>query len=366
MEETSPFYLYDREEIRRQCRRFLSIPYPLKSVHFATMANISPGFLEVVREMGLSVFVNSLVHLREVMAQGFGPRQIVFTASAMDELSMRYVREVGIQVNLDSLNQVRAWKRLFGDAPFGIRCNIGTMVSARVTHAGFFIGKESRLGLDEREIRSLAGDPALRGLHVYVGTDITDLGYFLACYRTLGNLAHLFPNLEYLNFGGGFGLKEGGEEDFSLEKYGEEVSRLMEEISAGYGRPLRMILEPGRVIGGSAGFFVCRVTDVKEREDRTFAGVNASSVQFPRPLFYPDTARHPVCILREGLCIPAEEARKTSIYGCSTYSRDILLRDAMLPRMEIGDLVVFGQAGSYCAASYTNFLGFPQPKEYYI
>jgi len=37
-----------------------------------------------------------------------------------------------------------------------------------------------------------------------------------------------------------------------------------------------------------------------------------------------------------------------------------------LPAAHIGDIVVFGQAGSYCSTAYTSFLGFPKAEEYFI
>lgn len=363
--EKGPFYLYRRDSIRQQCRKFQRIPYAHKSIHFATMANINPEFLQIIREEGLGLFVNSIPHLQTVQAHGFKGKEIVFTASAMDETSMQYVRKSGAMLNLDSLNQLDTWKRLFGNAPVGIRCNIGEMVTPQQTHAGYFIGKESRLGLSWEEIQSLTGDENIEGLHIYVGTGIQEIDYFIACYQALGTLIPYFPNLKYLNFGGGFGIDESGKDAFSMAAYSRRVSTLMEDLSMKVGRPLRLILEPGRIIGGKAGSFVCRVTDVKERAQRSFVGVNASSVQFPRPLFYPDEARHPVAIIHKGTQMRTTTKKLTSIYGCSTYSRDFLLREAKLPRAAIGDLLILGNAGSYCTSAFTDFLGFPRPKEYF-
>lgn len=127
-----------------------------------------------------------------------------------------------------------------------------------------------------------------------------------------------------------------------------------------------MILEPGRIIGSSAGYFVCKVTDIKKRNENILLGVNASSVQFPRPLFYPDTAKHPALLLHRGKIQNSSEARLTSIYGCSTYSRDFLTRDIQLPPAELGDIIVLGNAGSYSSSSYTEFLGFSKPKEIFV
>ncbi len=361
----APYYLYDTSLIRRHCRQFREIPYEPKSIHFATMANINPEFLRVVRESGLAAFVNSPIHLHEVLQAGFQARSIVFTASALSDESMAAARRLGVQVNLDSLTQLQRWFALFPDAPVGIRCNIGEQVTPRDTRAGYFLGKRSRLGFTTAEIEAIAGDPRITGLHLYVGTDIDEVDYFIACYRVLWRYARLFPNLDCLNFGGGFSVPEQDEESFDMAEYGRRVSRLMQEESRALGREIRLALEPGRIIGGTAGYFFCKVTDVKRRGDHQFIGVDASSTQFPRPLLYPDTARHPVAIMR-GNAKAVGSPAASSVYGCSTYSRDFLARDADLPAARAGDWVVLGHAGSYSASARTDFLGFPPAEEVFL
>jgi diaminopimelate decarboxylase len=284
----------------------------------------------------------------------------------MDDVTMEYVNRIGAQVNLDSPMQMRRWKELFPGKSFGIRCNIGEMICSQNTHAGFFFGENCRLGFNLQEINDLKGDPGVIGLHLYVGTDIFDIGYFMNCYEELIKLVGLFPNIQYLNLGGGFGLDNSNGSSFDMEEYKIKVSDLMYKVSSDLNRPIKMILEPGRIIGGNAGYFVCRVTDVKKRSNDFFVGVNASSVQFPRPFLYPDVPNHPVIIMRNRLPVKKDPTYKTSIFGCSTYSRDFLCRDVDLPMCELGDIVVFGNAGSYSASSYLEFLGFTKPEEYFI
>ncbi len=359
----NPFYLYDTHLIRSVCRKFAALPYPLTSVHYACMANAHSTFLEVIREEGLNIFVNSTMHLDQALSSGFSGTQIVYAASAMDEPTMRAVHGTGAIVNLDSLGQVACWLHLFPDSPFGIRCNIGDLVEAKKTRGGYFIGKESRLGLTPDEILSLSKNRLVAGLHLYVGTDICSLDYFHRCYTVLAQFAGAFPGLTYLDVGGGFGLEDEEGREFDFAAYGAMAASFMRDVCSKVGRRVRMIIEPGRIIGGRAGWFICRVTDVKQRRGRQLIGVNASSVQFPRPLFYPDSAHHPVTLLNAGPSLNGRPEISTSVYGCSTYSRDFLARDVHLPHARVGDIIVLGEAGSYCASAYTHFLGFPQPKE---
>jgi len=362
----TPFYIYDTKKIQENCHEFLTIEYTPLSVHYAMMANSNPRFLKIVKQAGLKIFVNSMIHLEMAIDLNFRGDEIIFAASAMDEPTMRRVKSSGAKLILDSIGQFELWQSLFPDTGIGIRCNIGELVVPRKTNGGYFIGKQSRMGLTMDEINSLKGNPCISGLHIYVGTNISEIDHFLDCYQHVTNLAGLFPKLEYIDFGGGFGSGEKTTKKFDLSAYSRKVTELMNNIATQIGHKISLILEPGRIIGADAGYFVCKITDIKMGNNQQLIGVNASSVQFPRPLFYPDSAYHPVLIRSKIHPISDKAGRLSSIYGCSTYSRDYLAREVELPQAHIGDIVILGHAGSYCSAAYTNFLGFPKAEEYFI
>ena len=357
--QEDPFYWYDSDEIRRNCYAFAEIAYPHKSIHFATMANANPTFLRIVRETGTNVFVNSLGHLRIARDVGYVGREIVFTSSGMSENLMRVVHDEKVVLNLDSMSQLRRFWRLFPDTPVGIRCNIGARVTPRKTHSGYFLGKESRLGIDFDDLQTLYGHPHIEGLHLYLGTDIVDLDYYRECYDVMADIAQHFPHLDYIDFGGGFGIPENGEDEFPMQAYGTMVTSLMETVSERAQKPIRLLLEPGRIIGATAGFLAVRITDIKQRNGRQLVGVNASSAQFSRPLLYPEDAYHPVIRLSG----PMEPLIPSAVYGSSTYSRDFLAHDILLPPLQENEWLILCVAGSYCASSHTRFLGFDSIEE---
>jgi diaminopimelate decarboxylase len=362
----TPFYIYETNRIRQLCRQFMDINYDLKSIHFAMMANSNRKFLKVIQQEGLNVFVNSVIHLDTALSIGFKPEQIIFAASAMNDETMKIIRNHGIYVFLDSLGQFNKWNELFPQGNVGIRCNIGELVDPKYTTAGYFIGEKSRLGLSLDSIEKLKGNANINSLHVYVGTNITDVDYFFKCYQQIIKLAEWFPGIEYIDLGGGFGIGEEQYVQFDMKTYSMKVTDLMNQMNKNLGRKIKLILEPGRIVGAESGYFVGRVVDVKHRNNRQLIGINASVVQFPRPLFYPDSASHPVQIIHTNGTIPSIENVKSIIYGCSTYSRDFLAKDVELPNAYPGDIVVLGHAGCYCASAHTDFLGFPKAKEIFI
>ena len=360
-----PFYIYDSQSIRQICQKFHKIPYKNKAIHFATMANINHDFLNVIKKEKINVFVNSLLHLKAVRKAGFNKSEIIFTSSGLNKTTMKKIIKTGVQLNLDSPSQLAQFQELFPDKKVGIRCNIGDKVKPYSTRAGFFIGSKSRLGFTIEEIEKIENKEIIKGLHLYVGTDIFDIEYFVNCYNELIELSAKFPNLKYLNFGGGFGVSENGEKQFDFDNYSKNVSKLMQEVNKNRENSLKLILEPGRIIGSQAGYFVCAVSDIKKR-NQTLIGVSASTAQFSRPLLYPESANHPAMIIRDGKQLFDSNTQKSTIYGSSTYSRDIFCQDRQLPELKIGDIVVFGNGGSYSASSHSEFLGFKKAEEIFI
>jgi diaminopimelate decarboxylase len=170
--DSAPVYIYDTQKIREYCKRFVSIPYDPKSIHFATMANSNPDFLRIIHEEGLGVFVNSPEHLKLVRDIGFQENDIIFTASALCRDSMKLASDAGVIIYLDSPSQLQQWQEIYPDKPVGIRCNLGRMVTPMKTHASYFIGEESRLGFTPEEICKQKDNQNIMRLHLYVGTDI--------------------------------------------------------------------------------------------------------------------------------------------------------------------------------------------------
>ena len=109
----TPFYIYDTKRIQENCREFLNIQYTPLSVHYAMMANSNPRFLKIIKQAGLKIFVNSLLHLEMALDMNFRGDEIIYAASAMDESTMRQVKSSGAKLILDSIGQFELWQSLF-------------------------------------------------------------------------------------------------------------------------------------------------------------------------------------------------------------------------------------------------------------
>ena len=355
----SAFYVYKEDLIQKNIQRFKSIPYADCSIHFASMANDNPVLLSMLKKEGFGLFVNSRKHLELGLNLGFKPHEIVFASTGICLPTLKLLGKMGIRVNLDSPGQLEVFGSNNPGSACGIRLNIDEKSKNNV-----FIGAESRIGMLESELPEVFAIAKkyglkLNGTHVYLGTDITKLDDLLAGVDKTLSLSDHFPELEFVDLGGGFPLEE---ERFDFEYYRGAIAERLEAYSRKRGRRIHLILEPGRAMFGSTAFFCAQVTDVKERPDRYLVCLNASATLIPRAMFYEDY--NPASILRGNAT--GEFDKPVDIVGGTTYSRDFIHRKAKLPRVKPGDWLKLHYAGSYCYAMITRFLGQALPPEFLV
>ncbi len=362
----TPIYIYDKQKLINRLEEMTSIEYKNTKFYAATMANSNPFLFKIYKSFCFGAFINSIKHLHHVRKMGFRNQDIMWTSTGMNERQMISSIKEGTLLNLDSLNQLELYGRLNSNSKVGIRVNLEEIPSIE-NYAGTFIGKKSRLGIFPEEfdlLFSIAEKYNLKiiGLHIYLGTQIYDLNYFRIGANKLIEQIKRFKDLEYLDFGGGFGVADESSEKFNFKEYNHMMTQIMENVSKEFGRSIQLILEPGRVLAGDSAIFVSRVTDIKYRENCVFVLVEGSSAIFSRPLFYPDSPNHPNYVLGKQ---KGERINHAFICGSTTYSKDFLARDSktISKSVKIGDIIILENAGSYSYYSKTDFLGIEIPPQ---
>jgi diaminopimelate decarboxylase len=225
----TPAYIYDLSSIKARVKELINIKYDTK-YYAATMSNFNPKLLKLYKKNNLGVFVNSEMHFKLVKKCGFSGRQIIWTSSGMtkDQIIKAYKEKVIL--NLDSNGQLELYGSLFPNSKVGIRVNIIDMPNNE-TYAGAFVGPNSRIGIlpsEFKETNKIAKkyNLTINGLHVYLGTQKTNLDHFTTGAILLARYLKFFDSLEYIDLGGGFGLPE-DEQSFNFKKYNSEISSLM-------------------------------------------------------------------------------------------------------------------------------------------
>jgi diaminopimelate decarboxylase len=255
-------------------------------------------------------------------------------------------------MNLDSLDQLRD---LAGRGPrrgVGLRLLIDDE------------GSRNRIGITAAELPlalEICRGAAVRltGLHMYAGTNTLRAGRFLQCFDRMLTAARTLPDLAYVDLGGGFGVAyEAGKAPFPIAEVGADVSARMEELSAGCGRRIRLLLEPGRILVAEAGRLLMTVVSVKARGARRYVGVDSTVGNVVVESVYHSSHRIEAVLPRgPALDVP------TDVCGNTTHSRDFIARACRLPDLRPGDLLVLCDVGAYGYAMSSHFLNRPRPAE---
>jgi diaminopimelate decarboxylase len=208
-------------------------------------------------------------------------------------------------------------------------------------------------------------------MHTHVGSG-ADPEVWHHCSELSLEIVARLPEVVSLSLGGGFKVaRVPGEISADLQVIGERVKRDFEAFARQHGRELKLEIEPGTFLVANAGAVVCTVTDVVDTgaEGYHFIKTDSGMTEITRTCLY--GAQHPIKV------VPADgEARGLRDYlvvGHCCESGDVLtpapgdpegLQTRSLAEAKVGDALVVGGAGAYCASMATkNYNSFPEAAE---
>ena len=250
----SPLYVYDAEKVRAAYRdlRAAFTHRPL-DIHYAIVCNKNRYLVRALAALGAGIHANTPGDAHAALFAGVPAHRIVYSGSNLDGDDLDYVLGHGLVLNLDALDQLRdlAARGYAGDV--GLRLLIDD--EDRLNRIGVTRGELA-------EAVAIARRSGLRvaGLHMYAGTNTRRVDRFLACFSRLVEAAAELPDLTFVDLGGGYGVGyRETEPPLDLATLGGEVDARMQALSARRGRPIRLVLEPGRALVAGAGTLLTRV-----------------------------------------------------------------------------------------------------------
>jgi diaminopimelate decarboxylase len=367
----TPCYVYDRAGLEAAARRALAFPAPFGlTVRYAMKANPSHGVLDVFRGLGLHIDASSDPEVERALRAGFPPSTIQLTSQMPSRRLPEHLAR-GVRFNACSLHQLEEFGRLAPGREVSVRMNPGLgSGSTNRTNTG---GPASSFGVWHEylgDVKTLAerSGVLITALHSHIGSG-TDPEVWKRATRMTLDLAAKLPEVAVVNLGGGFKVgRMPGEPTVDLANVGEHVRQELLAFRDRDGRSLQLEIEPGTYLVATAGTVVATCVDVVDtgRDGYHFAKLDTGMPEVTRPSLY--GAQHPIHVLADG----REEADVVFVGPCCE-SGDILtpapgdpeaLAPRRVPRPAIGDLVVIGGAGAYCAAMSTiNYNSYPQAPE---
>jgi diaminopimelate decarboxylase len=363
----SPLYVYDEGILRERCREVRALSsYPGFIVNYSAKANTNIELLKIIKSEGLRADAMSPGEILAEEAAGFLPEEIFFVPNNVSPEEMRFAADRGIMVSVDSLDQLELYGR--SDLPRRLAFRLNPGIGAG--HSGKVItGGRSKFGIEGGlldRVRETAARFGLSfaGINQHIGSLFLSAGEYLAAAEILFDAAMEFPDLDFVDLGGGLGVPYRGEPRLDM---GDLAGRLSAGIRGFTGRYPRkgtgIMIEPGRYVVAECGILLGRVYGVKENYGETYVGTDIGFNVLMRPVLY-DSWHDIRVFTREGA--GGGTLRRVTITGNICESGDIIARDRELPPLRTGDLIGVENAGAYGYSMASNYNSRLRPAEVLI
>jgi diaminopimelate decarboxylase len=361
----TPVYVYSRATILAnfdRLRKGLAAVSPL--ICYSVKANSNLKILSLLRAEGAGFDIVSGGELERVRRVGADPGRVVYSGVGKTQSEIDAGLEAGILMfNVESsgeLDLIEARAQHLGR-----RANVSLRINPEVeahTHPYISTGEViHKFGVPKHEAMDLyrraAASPHLkvRGLACHIGSQILEVEPFLEALVELSSVAQALREVgiavEFLDLGGGLGIRYANEAPLDQTRLMAELSRRLE------GAPYRLILEPGRALVAEAGILLARILYVKRSERKNFVVVDAGMNDLMRPALY--GSYHEILPVEQR----ASERLRADVVGPLCETGDFLAQDREMADVEPDELIAIMTVGAYGFVLTSNYNSRPRPAE---
>jgi diaminopimelate decarboxylase len=361
----TPTYVYSRAAILERFERLkrgLAAIRPL--VCYSVKANSHLRILRLLGEAGAGFDIVSGGELERVRRAGAEASSVVFSGVGKTRSEIDAALAAGILMfNVESAGELEVLearaRALRKTAGLAIRINPHVRAA---THPYVATGQRiHKFGVAKREALALyrraAASPYLRvrGVACHIGSQILEVAPFLKALDEITSVAQALRTqgipVEFLDLGGGFGIRYKDEKPLDVRKLTRELARRLAPL------PYRLILEPGRALVAEAGVLLARVLYVKRSRRKNFVVVDAGMNDLMRPALY--GSYHPI--------VPVERRGgaklRADVVGPLCETGDFLARDREIAGPRPGGLLAVLTVGAYGYVLTSNYNTRPRPAE---
>jgi len=367
----TPLWIYDEATIRARVAALASFDV----IRFAQKANSNIHILRLMRSLGVAVDAVSLGEIERALAAGYSvqdgdPDALVFTADVFDRATLDRVVAERIAVNAGSIDMLRqlgerspghrVWLRL--NPGFGHGHSNKTNTGGAHSKHGIW---HADLGAALAEVRR--GGLELVGLHMHIGSGVDYQHLQEVCRAMVDLVIRADVPIHAVSAGGGLSIPyRADDRPVDTAHYFSLWDAARREIAERVGHPVKLELEPGRYLVAESGVLVGEVRATKDMGPNHFVLVDTGFNELMRPAMY--GSYHEISVLTAD--DRDRPVRPTVVAGPLCESGDVFTQDAggvvrtrELPEAQVGDLLVFHDAGAYGAAMSSNYNSRPLAAE---
>ena len=375
----TPLYVIDEELLRKNMRVYKNAMDKYYDgnglVLYANKAFCSLYSTRIANEEGLGIDVVSGGELYTAIKADFPMDKVYFHGNnkTVHELSMAVENRVGHIIvdniyELELLNEIAKEHGIIQDIMFrikpGVDAHTHSFIQTGQIDSKFGVALENGEAFEIYKKASEMSNVNPDGLHCHIGSQIFDIEPFEKTAEIMMNFAadlkeKLNLNIKKLNLGGGYGIMYTKEDDpVPYDEYIKNVSEVVKRTAQKRGIDCPFILmEPGRSIVAPAGITLYTVGGVKDIKNvRKYISVDGGMSDNPRYIMY--ESEYSAVVANNA---NAKAKEKVTIAGKCCESGDLLIKDTMMPEINVGDTLAVLATGAYNYSMASNYNRIPKP-----
>ena len=360
----TPFYLYDEKGIRENAKRLYAAFAWNKGYreYFAVKATPTPGIMKILMDEGCGMDCSSLTELMLSERVGCTGRGIMFSSNATPAEEFVKARQLDATINLDDITHIDFLNKVAG-IPERICCRYNPGGVFAVSNSIMDNPGDAKYGFTREQLTEgfkKLMDLGVKefGLHSFLASNVLSDYYYPTLASILFKTAvelkeETGANITFINLSGGVGIPYvPGQPANDIMKIGEGVRQVYEEIlvPAGMGN-VSIYTELGRFMLAPYGILVATALHEKHIH-KEYIGLDACAANLMRPAMY--GAYHHITVVGKEFA-PCDH--KYDITGSLCENNDKFAIDRMLPKIDIGDLIVIHDTGAHGHSMGYNYNG---------
>lgn len=361
----TPFHIYDEKGIRENAKAVKEAFAWNKGFkeYFAVKATPNPFLIQILQEYGFGCDCSSLTELMLAKAIGVKGCNIMFSSNETPMKEYQYAHQVGAVINLDDITHIDYLEKAIGQLPetISIRYNPGGVF--KISNSIMDNPGDAKYGFTTPQL--FEGIKILMkkgvkhfGIHSFLASNTVTNEYYPTLAKELFELAvqvkkETGADIRFINLSGGIGIPyTPDQEPNDIRAIGEGVRKVYEEVltAAGMGE-VALYTEMGRFMMGPYGHLVTTAIHEKHTH-KEYIGCDACAVNLMRPAMY--GAYHHITVMGKE---NEPNDHKYDIVGSLCENNDKFAIDRMLPKIDMGDLLVIHDTGAHGFSMGYNYNG---------
>ena len=364
-EYPTPFHLYDEKGIRanvKALKEAFSWNEGYKE-YFAVKATPNPFLINILKEYDCGCDCSSMTELMLSRAIGVVGSDIMFSSNDTPIEEYQYAEQIGATINLDDITHIEVLEKAVGKLPKRLSCRYNPGGLFKISNDIMDNPGDAKYGMTTEQLfeafRILKEKGVEEfGIHAFLASNTVTNDYYPMLAKVLFDVAvrlkkETGAHITFINLSGGIGIPYRPEQEPNdIFVIGEGVRKAYEEVLVPEGMGnVAIYTELGRYMMGPYGALVTRAINEKHTH-KEYIGVDACAVNLMRPAMY--GAYHHITVMgKEDM--PCDH--KYDVTGSLCENNDKFAIDRMLPKIDIGDLLVIHDTGAHGFAMGYNYNG---------